>query len=334
MEAFFLCFEKDFVVLHPYAKPYQNSEQLCAKLIGQNLNITDIPQAKKTLEKCSYYRFKAYLYPFQDNATKQFHPNISFTNAEDLYRFDEDLRLLVFKLIQKIEISIRSSFDQWMTSNLNPNNSFWYLDSSLFELNAIHASTINKVRNMFIGSEEEFAKHYQSKYYNTYCPFYRNLPPAWVAIELMSFGNLTKLMQSITEDTITNVKLDRFSNRKLGIQKFKTLSSWMTVIQNIRNYCCHHSRLFNRNIPAPVAIKRHLSNSIQLVKVTNSKGIQEDQLNRIYTGLAAIQVITSKLGYPKFGNEIQTLFTTYPIAQRLMPSMGFPANWLQETLFF
>ncbi|WP_107238192.1 hypothetical protein [Photobacterium iliopiscarium] len=40
------------------------------------------------------------------------------------------------------------------------------------------------------------------------------------------------------------------------------------------------------------------------------------------TGLAAIQVITSKLGYPKFGNEIQTLFTTYPIAQRLMQSMG------------
>lgn len=320
-------------MLQPYSKPYQDAEQLCAKLSGQGLNISNIAQAKKTLERCSYYRFKAYLHPFHNGNTKSFHSNVDFSDAESLYCFDEDLRSLVFKLIQKIEISIRSCFDQCMTSNTS--NSFWYLDSSLFELSPVHSNTVNKVRAMFIGSEEDFAKHYQGKYYNTYCPFYRNLPPAWVAIELMSFGNLTKLMQCITEDTITTLKLDRFSNRRMGIQKFRTLSSWMSVIQDMRNYCCHHSRLFNRNLPAPAAIKKSLNPNISLVKVTNPKsGNVEDQLNRIYTGLAAIQVITNKLGYPKFGSEIDALFVKYPVANRFMPSMGFPSDWKNEPLFF
>lgn len=320
-------------MLQPYSKPYQSAEQLCAKLSGQGLNISDAEKAKKTLERCSYYRFKAYLHPFQNVSVKTFHPNVDFSNAESLYCFDEDLRALVFKLIQKIEISIRSCFDQHMTSSTG--NSFWYLDSSLFELSNIHTTTINKVRGMFIGSEEDFAKHYQGKYYNTYCPFYRNLPPAWVAIELMSFGNLTKLMQCVTEDTITSLKLDRFSNKRMGVQKFRTLSSWMAVIQDIRNYCCHHSRLFNRNLPAPAAIKRSLDPAIPLVKVANSRtGNPEDQLNRPYTGLASIQVITSKLGYPKFGSEIDALFVRYPIANSFTQSMGFPVNWRSESLFF
>ncbi|MGN2715746.1 Abi family protein [Aliivibrio fischeri] len=93
----------------------------------------------------------------------------------------------------------------------------------------------------------------------------KTLKSAWVAIELMTFGNVVKLIQNISDDKIQSLKMDRFS-KKFNIQKFQTLISWMNVLHQMRNYCGHHNRLFNRNFPAPTAIKKSLSDAIPLVR--------------------------------------------------------------------
>ncbi|EOP9631394.1 Abi family protein, partial [Escherichia coli] len=129
--------------LIPYQKPYQSSIDLCQKLQRDGLVITDVGNARKVLERCSYYRFKAYLIPFRDETTRRYYPDATFDKAHELYLFDQDLRLLVFKLIQKIEIAVRSSFDYWVTG-INK-NSFWYLDSSLFNNSDNHIKTVSNV---------------------------------------------------------------------------------------------------------------------------------------------------------------------------------------------
>jgi abortive infection bacteriophage resistance protein len=188
--------------LQPYQKPYKTGVQLCDKLKKQGLIIDDIASASKVIQRASYYRFKAYLFPFQDDE-KNFLGDVSFEDVHNLYRFDEELRILIFRYIQHIEIGTRSLFDQKMTEGTT--NPFWYLNSSLFTYkNGNHAQTVNKIRGMFVGSKEEFASHYIGKYYNEYCPFYLDLPPGWVAIELMSFGNLSKILESVTEKTLND----------------------------------------------------------------------------------------------------------------------------------
>ncbi|EEM8973769.1 Abi family protein, partial [Salmonella enterica] len=92
--------------LIPYKKPYQSSTDLCQKLQRDGLIINDVDNARKVLERCSYYRFKAYLIPFRDETTRRYYPDATFDKAHNLYLFDQDLRLLVFKLIQKIEIAV------------------------------------------------------------------------------------------------------------------------------------------------------------------------------------------------------------------------------------
>lgn len=319
--------------LTPYRKPYQTGLELCDKLSANNLIIDSPAQSALLLERISYYRFKAYLFPFQDD-NGRFYDHVNIDDSHQLYCFDEKLRQLVFQQTQYLEIGIRSQFDQWLTTKTN--NPFWYLNASLFHYtNGKHIKTVSKVRGMFVDSKEEFAKHFKQKYYNEYCPFYRELPPGWVAIELMSFGNVSSLMSNVTDGTVDDLKLDRFANRKLGVIKYRTLCNWISVIHDVRNYCGHHSRLFNRNLKAPTGIKRVLMRDIQLPKTRTSSGErEEDQLNRIYTALAAMQKILTALGYPKMGPLLNELLEQHPKANSFLASMGFPDDWQSELLFF
>ncbi|CNI62151.1 Abi family protein [Yersinia pekkanenii] len=316
-------------VLIPYQKPYQSSSDLCQKLQRDGLTIVDVGKAQKILERCSYYRFKAYLIPFRDETTKRYYEEATFYKAHELYLFDQDLRLLVFKLIQKIEIAVRSSFDYWVTGKSQ--NSFWYLNSSLFNNSDNHVKTVSGVSTSFRKSKEEFAIHYKSKYFNEYCPFHRGLPPGWVSIELLTFGNLKSLLEAFNPDSINNLKLDRYASKIAGAKDYETLLNWLTVIHTVRNDCCHHSRLFNRNRLAPKFIKNLLSTTIPLVK---ANGTKQDQLNRIYTSLAVIQQMLSAFGFGKIGADIQKLFDDYPVSKLFYASMGFPERWNEERLFF
>lgn len=320
--------------LVPYQKPYLNSNQLCVKLIAQGLVVENIPFAEKILNRCSYYRFKAYLSPFKDKETKKFTENSTFNNGFELYMFDSELRSYIFNVIEKVEIGVRSALDQWLTEQTK--NPFWYLDSSLFVRNGEQVKTVSRVRDMFRGSQEEYAKHYQDKYYNEYCPFYRDLPPAWVAIELMTFGNVVKLMGNISDDNILELKLNRFSKKRMKVEKYHSLRNWMEVLQKVRNHCGHHNRLFNRNFPAPTAIKKHLSKEIGFVKTKPSPDKrEEDQMNRLYTALAALQCICTGLGHEdKMGPYLDSLFDKYPTSKRFFTSMGFPSDWKKEPIFF
>ena len=320
--------------LIPYTKPYQSAEQLCDKLIDEGMSISDPDFAKLVLTRSSYYRFKAYLVPFRGSAPKQFLPGTTFDDCYELYQFDSELRRYLFGVIEQIEVGVRSLFDQWMTEQTG--NPFWYLDSSLFAANGDQIKTVSQVRDMFKNSKEEFATHFKGKYFNEFCPFYRELPPGWVAIELMTFGNLAKLMSNLSSEQRTTLKMNRFSNKRLSVEKYQTLQNWMGVIHQVRNHCGHHNRLFNRNLSAPTAVQRMLSKDVSLVKTRpGPEKAEVDQVNRLYTAMAVLQKINSGLGYKdKMGPVVSRLFETYPVATRFLASMGFPSNWKEEPLFF
>jgi len=317
-----------------YQKPYLSSEALCQKLIYQGLAIDNQDIANRVFEQCSYYRFKAYLFPFKELTTKKYKPNANFTKGYELYNFDSELRTYLFKIIEKVEIGVRSALDQWITNQTN--NPFWYLDSALFNNNGKQIQTVTQIRSMFVDSKEEFAQHYRNKYFNEFCPFYRDLPPAWVALELMTFGNVVNLMNSLNENAIQTLKLNRFSKKKLGVDKYKTVCNWVEAIRQVRNACGHHNRLFNRNLMAPTGIKRYLESSITLVRTRPAPDKrEEDQMNRLYTNICAIQVLYSGLKHEdKIGVKIAEFFQDNPTSLYFLDSMGFPSRWQEEPLLF
>ncbi|MEM9845069.1 MAG: Abi family protein [Pseudomonadota bacterium] len=318
-------------MLRPYERPPVTIKQQVSHLQAKGLHIADVAAAEAQLHEKGYYRLKAYLLPLRE-ADGSFKAATSLNSAVELYEFDEKLRLLVFKHIQRIEISIRTRFNEIMC--LNTSNSFWYLDSSLFGRNtASYADTINKLRSAFLESQETFAKHFREKYYNNYCSFYSLMPPSWMAIELMTFGNLMTLLNSVSLESIQHFKLDRWARKTIGPDKFKQLTNWLRCMRDVRNHCAHHNRLFNRNFPAPDGIKRHLDGKIDLVKIGHAENSQP-QLNRLYTSLAIMQVISRRTGLPSIGPSLKELFDKHPEATKHLTSMGFPHHWKNEPLFF
>jgi abortive infection bacteriophage resistance protein len=154
-----------------------------------------------------------------------------------------------------------------------------------------------------------------------------------MAIELMTFGNLLTLLNSISSESIDEFKLDRWARKRIGPDKFKKLTNWMHCIRDVRNHCAHHNRLFNRNFPAPDGILRNLNKDIELISVEGSIKPQK-QLNRLYTALACMQVISRKSGLTGIGPELANLFDSYPETANHLASMGFPQTWREEELFF
>ena len=80
---------------------------LIQTLKDRGLSITDDNKALAFLENVSYFRFRTYLRPMeQDTVMHQYKSGASFGKAVSLYLFDTRLRMLIFsaKLLQKSEM--------------------------------------------------------------------------------------------------------------------------------------------------------------------------------------------------------------------------------------
>ena len=78
-------------------------------LKSRGLLIADESKAAKFLGEVSYFRFIQYLRPMEVNkTTHQFKTNSRFADAVGLYEFDTELRDLVFKAVQRLEIALRT----------------------------------------------------------------------------------------------------------------------------------------------------------------------------------------------------------------------------------
>ncbi|HEU4555189.1 MAG TPA: Abi family protein [Chitinophaga sp.] len=89
-----------------YTKIPTTIDRQIIQLSERGLIITDEPLARHYLANVSYYRLAGYWWPMQANkATHVFKPNSRFENVIALYNFDRELRLLVFDVIERIEIA-------------------------------------------------------------------------------------------------------------------------------------------------------------------------------------------------------------------------------------
>ena len=89
----------------------------------------------KYLSNISYYRLRAYNYPFQDNENpeadhKFLRDDIGFKDIIDIYCFDRRLRLLMFNAIEKIEVAVRCKLA--LAYAISTGNSHWFTDKLLF----------------------------------------------------------------------------------------------------------------------------------------------------------------------------------------------------------
>jgi abortive infection bacteriophage resistance protein len=221
-----------------YDKETLTIEEHIQQLRDRGLNIEDEELAQHYLAHVSYYRLAGYWWPMQSNKVNHtFKENSKFEDVVALYNFDRELRVLLFDVIEKIEISLRTKLIYHLSHEFDP---WWFQNPTIFQDTGALIETLASIKEEVDRSKDTFIKEHKKKYKEDL-----RFPPAWKTLELTSFGSLSKLYGNLkntikSKDTIA---------QELGAVNHTYLPSWLQSIAQIRNYCAHHSRLWNKNLP-------------------------------------------------------------------------------------
>ena len=294
----------------PYTKTYQDASALVQLLLSRGLQIEDTTKVEQFLKTISYYRLSAYMHPLllQPKSAHQFKPHSTFQQVMMLYSFDKKLRLLVFNEIEKIEIAVRTAIiDECSIEYCTP---FWMTDSSFFIDEPRFRKTLALIDHELEKSHEDFIVHFRETYTDTY-------PPAWILSEILPLGVMTNIFTNLRSKQVKKRVAQRF-----GLQA-PVFNSWMTIVTLTRNYCCHHSRMWNKqNTITPMAPKRLTHPWITLP--TNPL--------RVYYDLCIIKYFLNTISPSNdMHKKLTTLLSQFPIVD--ITAMGFPKQWGSEPLW-
>ena len=308
----------------PYEKAPISIKEQVQRLKSKGLIFDDEALAEEYLSNISYYRLRAYTYPFQDNTNPennhQFMRNdIHFNDIINLYCFDRRLRILIFNALEKIEVALRAKITQNYSEATN--DSHWFQEESLFkndtyikkdgETDYKYNALMEDIEEEVGRSDEEFIKHYYNRYSDP------NVPPSWMTLEVVSFGTLSRLYHLLNKD-----EQKKAVAKELGLNKIDILENWMHAFSNLRNCCAHHSRIWNRRFIVNMVLPTNAD-----YPFLDRNTIATTKRNKLFAYLCCIKYVIDVVS-PKndFYSNLQKLISKGgPLLS--LKDMGFPDNW-------
>lgn len=310
-----------------FDKPAQSIDQQLATLHQRGLAIPDEALARHYLGNISYYRLSAYTRPFYHPSQPEhrFLDGTTFDDVLRLYVFDRELRLLLLDAIERLEVALRAQITNTLAEHHGPHG---YLDSTLFDSRYDHNWLIRKLDEEAQARDvETFLAHYRNKY--TGAP---SQPPIWMALELLTFKQVSTLFAHLRQARDTQRIEVHFG------WKFPLLKSWFRSLSDLRNQCAHHARVWNREFGSRPEMPRKVPANWPSVPETIATGAHQDPRQtlaprrRLYLQLVVIESLM-RVVCPESGwaERLMQLLDRYPHISR--PHMGFPPNWERETFW-
>jgi abortive infection bacteriophage resistance protein len=290
-------------------------EQQIALLKHRGLKIESDEEAAHYLSHISYYRLGEYWHSMQsDKDNHIFKPDSTFSDVIALYCFDRELRLLLFDTIEKLEISLRTKMIYHLSHEFDP---WWFQNFSLFTDCLALVKTLSSLEEELTRSKDSGIKNHFHKHQDD-----KRFPPAWKSLEQTSFGSLSKLYGNL-KNTIDAKDVIAF---EYGAVNHTFLPSWLQSIAQIRNYCAHHARLWNRNLPGTVKLLPKPPHS-WLENVP-----KQHEFQKLYVHLCLMKYLLNIIAPGNhLTNKLFKLFEKYPNVDP--NALGMKDNWFEEPLW-
>jgi len=272
-------------------------------LRSRGLIVPDTKDAIHVLEHINYYRLSAYFVPFQ-SVRDVFEDGTTLEDILRVYEFDRRLGNLITEGLAIIEVSAKTQIAHHLALKYG---AFGYADANHFDFKKPmvwinHEQWLSKVKDGISRSQETFKKHFCEKY-NQELDL-----PIWMAVELMSFGQVSQLYRGMTKHDRQDVARGYFKIDQ------KLMSSWLHTIVYARNLCAHHSRIWNRTLAI-----RPLTNK----KDADWAGIDNRKIFGVFLLIKKMMHFRDK--WDDWSNKLLRLFEEFTMVD--VTEMGFPDDW-------
>lgn len=265
---------------------------------GRKLCIEDSEYAEKTLQRVNYYRLTAYGLTLKDPLIKDdYVAGSSFNKMLSIYDFDRRLRLLLLGAMETIEIAFRTHISYETAHKFGP---LGYRDKENFINEKFHQDSLSELDMLIEKSRkgELFVEHHFKKYDGEF--------PIWAAIEVTSFGFLSKFYRNLSEDLKKHIAKNYYNVPYLYME------SWLQTLSNVRNVCAHYGRLYNKQLTFKPKLFReefkHFNNQY------------------IFSGIYITERLLTRTEGNRFITDLDALISEYESDIDFV-HIGFPSNW-------
>lgn len=209
------------------------------ELQNHNIEVPDVTKAEQVLREINYYRLSGYALQFRKSSNdSDCIDGTTFDSICDIYTFDQDLRNLLRRYLEILEIYLKTQIAHGfsMAKCLTPPHDQHYLENNFYNKKGYQEvmDSFKKDKNYY--RDSLIYQHHKNKY--------GSKMPLWAMVELLSFANVSKLYNAMyfsEKDIIANA---------LGIGA-KTLVNHMHCMAVLRNRCAHCARLYNTSFNPP-----------------------------------------------------------------------------------
>jgi len=210
-------------------------------LKSRKLTLEDEENAKKLLLHNNYYRLSGYWRKYQINPDKDendFVNGITFEKIFEIYDLDTKLRCLLQKGLGIFEICFRSVF-AYHAANAEECGMFSYLEQNTY---TDKISKNEKPEDLLAAIKKELGRSNEK-----YLTHYRNINekvPIWAAVEVLSFGTISKMYSRWTNKNV----LKEIGKSFRILKDYEHTAKILRSLVNLRNLCAHQSRIWNRRL--------------------------------------------------------------------------------------
>lgn len=282
------------------SKITRTKEELLKHWEGKNLLISDTDKVLDIIVKHNYYRLSGYA-KSKCFYTKEhaFIKGTSFDDIYNLYLFDGELRSLVLKLTEEIELNFRSYIAYYIADNFGP---LGYLDSNNFFNSNDHKDFKNIVKSKINQYKDKPFVKWNTEHHGSDLPI-------WILVEILSFTNLSMLYSNLKFEDQENIITKNYSSKAVVVKPLR-VSNWIHSICDVRNICAHYEKLFN----------------LSSICFKMPKEYKTEKNNTLFALLLICkELILDELKWNKFIQDLDDIINKYGIKKSYLS--GFSNDW-------
>ena len=242
----------------------------------------------------------------------------------ELYDFDVQLRLLLFKYCKKAEVRFKSAIANAVS--LKTGDAGFYLDRQYYTPTKSEKDKKTRIRNITFFNTKFFAnltndeeklrrdvvKHPELREYRKGGTRQNNVLPVWAAFSYFEMGTIVMIYSYLRGDLRKEVLDYTYSASNYKKEVTKQMDTWLDAVRNLRNYCAHHSMVVG------------MTSSVVIPDNRDSTDVLPDNTN-LYSRLYALKKILLQQDADMLMNELDRLISRTKIDVYKMNIL--PANW-------